>query len=181
MSSQHRLTRALVWLVLLAALVTAPVFLVAEQFDREHVMRVLASNGVCVVFCAGLLAVLNRGHVQWTARILVYGLLGIVGSLAWTNGEGVHVNVVNFVLVTVLAGVLLERRALIVVGATSAALMAAIAWRQTVAPPGEELSEARLESMVQFLPTYAVIVLVLWLHSGSETADTGSGATSPRG
>lgn len=171
MSPRHRLTHALVWLVLLAALVTTPVFLLAEGLDREHVLRVLASNGVCVVFCVGLLAVLRRGHVQLTARILVFGLLAIVGALAWTNGEGVHVNVVNFVLVTVLAGTLLGRSSLLLVGALAGSVMVAIAWNQSVAPPGEELAEARLESIVQFLPTYAVIVVVLWLRACGQ-ADT---------
>ena len=41
-----RLTRALVLVVLGAALLTAPVFLLAEELDRAHVLRVLASNGV---------------------------------------------------------------------------------------------------------------------------------------
>lgn len=173
MQPRHRLTRALVLLVLVAALVTAPVFLLAEELDRQHVLRVLASNGVCVLFCLGLLALLRRGQVEATARVLVFGLLAIVGALAWTNGEGVHVNVVNFVLVTVLASALLGRLQLLLVGALAAAVMIAIAWQQAAPRAGEELLEARVESIVQFLPTYAVIVLVLWMRAGTQAAERG--------
>jgi len=170
MNSRHRLTRALVLLVLFAALGTAPVFLFAEEFDSQHVLRVLASNGVCVAFSLGLLALLRRGHVELTARVLVFGLLVIVGALAWTNGEDIHVNVVNFVLVTVLAAALLGRAQLLGIGAIIAAAMTAIAWRQAVPGSGEELLEARLESIVQFLPTYTVIVLVLWMQNRAQAA-----------
>lgn len=173
MDPRYRLTRALVLLVLFAALLTAPVFLFAEEFDRTHVLRVLASNGVCVAFCLGLLALLKRGHVELTARVLVFGLLAIVGALAWTNGEGVHVNVVNFVLVTVLAATLLGRAQLVTVGVLAAAAMIAIAWRQAIPKEGEALAEARVESIVQFLPTYLVIVLVLWMRAGTRADDAG--------
>jgi hypothetical protein len=174
MESRHRLTRALVLLVLVAALVTAPVFLVAEELDREHVLRVLASNGVCAALCGGLLVALRRGHVAATARALVFGLLAIVAALAWSNGEPVHVNVVNFVLVTVLASALLGRGALLLVGVLASGAMLAIAWRQPGA--GEELMEARFEAIVQFLPTYAVIVFTLWLTHARPSANAGAQA-----
>lgn len=164
MTASPRITRAIVWLVLVAAVVSAPVYLFAEDFDRAHVGTVLASNGVCAALCVGLLAMLRRGRDEAAARVLVLGLLLLVGALAWTNGEDVHVNVVNFLLVTVLASVLLGRRTLLLVGLVAAVEMVAIAWRQAVPPPGEELLEARLESIAQFLPTYLVIVLVLWVR-----------------
>jgi hypothetical protein len=41
--------------------------------------------------------------------------------------------------------------------------MVAIAWRQAPVAPGAEPLEARCESIAQFLPTYLVIVFVLWL------------------
>jgi hypothetical protein len=164
MDPRLRLTRTLVLVVLAAAVLTAPVFLLAEELDGEHALRVLASNGVCAALCAGLLALLRRGRVELAARLLVFGLLALVGALAWTNGEDVHVNVVNFVLVTVLAATLLEPGGLLLVAVVAAGLMVAIAWRQALPAAGEELTEARLESIVQFLPTFAVVVLVLWLR-----------------
>jgi hypothetical protein len=164
MEPRHRLTRALVLVVLAAAVLTGPVFLLAEELDREHVLRVLASNGVSALLCVGLLALLRRGRAELAARLLVFGLLALVGALAWTNGEGVHVNVVNFVLVTVLAAALLDDAGLLLVAASAACLMVAIAWKQASPAGGEELTEARVESILQFLPTYAVIVLVLWLQ-----------------
>ena len=93
MDLRQRLTRTLVLVVLAAAVLTAPVFLLA-------------------------------------ARLLVFGLLALVGALAWTNNESVHVNVVNFVLVTVLAAALLDGGGLLLVAVPAACLMVAIAWKQ---------------------------------------------------
>ena len=53
---------------------------------------------------------------------------------------------------------------LLAVAGLAALAMSAIAWKQAVAIGGEELAEARFESTAQFLPSYAVIVLVLWLR-----------------
>ena len=153
-------------LILLAAIVSAPVFLLAEEFDASHSLLVLGSNGVTALLCLFLLWRLRAGQVELAAQVLVWGLLILVGGLASTNGEDVHVNVINFILVTVLASVLLGRRALLRVAALSSTLMIAIAWRQAVAPPGEEIFEVRLESIAQFLPTYLVVVVVLWLREG---------------
>ena len=163
MDSRGRLTRALLIVILVAALATAPFFLFAEKFDRTHLVRVLASNGVVVALCAVLLGLLRKGKVTLVARVLVFGLLALVSALASTNGEAVHINVVNFVLVTVLASALLSRRELVAVACASAVVMSAIAWNQAVAVAGTELAEVRFESIIQFLPTYAVIVAVLWL------------------
>lgn len=65
-------------LVFVAAVASAPLLLLAEGFDGEAVERVLLSNGVCVVFCLGLMALLRRGHVAGSGTLLVLGLLGIV-------------------------------------------------------------------------------------------------------
>ena len=42
--------------------------------------------------------------------------------------------------------------------------MLGIAWAQAVPRPGEDLLEARLEAIAQFLPTWCVVVTVLWHH-----------------
>lgn len=161
---RRQLTRGILRLILAAAILSAPVFLVAEDFDAPHVGLVLASNGVCALLCLALLWRLRLGEVDLAARALVWGLLAVVGSLASFNGEPVHVNVINFVLVTVLASVLLGRRSLLPVAGISAALMLSIAWRHALPPAGEELFEYRLETIAQFLPTYLVVVAVLWLR-----------------
>ena len=166
MDTRHLLTRAILRLILLAAILSAPVFLVAEDFDAEHSLLVLGSNGVTALLCVFLLWRLRAGQVELAARVLVWGLLILVGGLASTNGEDVHVNVVNFILVTVLASVLLRRRTLLRIAVISSAAMVTIAWRQAVAPMGEEIFEVRLESIAQFLPTYLVVVAILWLREG---------------
>ncbi|QDV05784.1 hypothetical protein Poly30_12860 [Planctomycetes bacterium Poly30] len=161
---QTALTAALIKLVLLAAVVTAPIFLFGEGFEPKYLWRVAASNGACVLLCLGLLALLKRGRTALAAGTLVYGLLALVGTLAWSNGEPVHVNVINFTLVAVLASVIAARRDLLAVGAISAALMVGIAWKQPAGQlTGEALEEARFESIVQFLPTFCVVIGVLWI------------------
>jgi hypothetical protein len=179
MERRARLTRRLLRVVLVAALATAPLFLFAEGFEARHVGRVAASNGGAALLCLVLLRVLRRGHVAPVGRALVFGLLALVAGLASTNGEEVHQNVVNFVLVTVLASVLLGRRPLLVVAAIAALVMAAIAWQQAHAAAGEELLEARFESISQFLPSYAVITLVLWFREAPAEAVTADRRPTP--
>ncbi len=171
--------RALLRLILLAALASAPIFLFAEGFSAQSALRVAASNGVAALLCAVLLRQVGRGHETAIARWLVGGLLALVVGLASSNGEAIHVNVVNFVLVTLLASVLIGTRGLLLVAAISAVAMAAIAWRQAVAPPGEEIAEARLEAIAQFLPTYAVIVAILWRRERADTGLTRPSARNP--
>jgi hypothetical protein len=102
--------------------------------------------------------------VELAARTLVWGLLLLVAVLASSNGEPVHVNVINFMLATLLAAVALGPRALLAAGGISAVVMLGIAWAQAVPRPGEDLLEARLEAIAQFLPTWCVVVTVLWHH-----------------
>ena len=171
--ARERITVAVLWLLLAAALATAPIFLLAEGVDRTHVLRVLVSNGVTALLCGTLLAAHRRRQgrsLAWIAPLLVFGMLGLIGWLAWTNGEPVHVNVINFVFVTVLASALLGGRELLLVAAGSAALLCAIALRQsssTYSGVGEGNLEARFEAIGQFLPTYAVTVAILWLQKRS--------------
>lgn len=160
MQNREQLTSALVRLILAAAVLSAPLFLFAEGFQAKYVARVAISNGSAALLCAGLLQLLRRGHVQAAGLGLVLGLLALVGTLAWNNGEPVHVNVINFVLVTLLAGSLLDSRWLLLVGGACALCMVGIALRQDVGG-AEDPWEQRLESIVQFLPTYLVIVGIL--------------------
>lgn len=149
-------------------------FLVAEEFGAKAVGRVLLSNGVCAIGCILLLRVVRRGRVELAARVLVGGLFLLVAGLASTNGEPVHVNVINFMLVTLLAAVALGPKPLLLAGAASALVMLGIAWAQAVPRPGEDLLEARLEAIAQFLPTWCVVVAILWhhlrAHGGTDSA-----------
>lgn len=161
-----RLLRALLRLILAAAVLTAPLFLFAEGFKAEYAWRVALSNGVCTVLCLALLRLASRGRERLAAQLLVWGLMLLVGTLASSNGEPVHVNVINFTLVVVLASALIDRRGVASVAAISAAVMSWIAWRQPLAREGQDLAEARFESLAQILPTFVVVSLVLWLRAG---------------
>lgn len=160
-----RLVRTLLQLILVAAVVTAPVFVFGEGFEAKYVTRVALSNGLCILLCLVLLRMLRKGQAELVARLFVGGLLALVGGLAWFNGERVHVNVVNFVLIAVLAAVSTDRRVLMLVGLVSAVEMVAIAWTRPFAEPTQELGEARFEAIAQFLPTYLVILAILWLRT----------------
>jgi len=167
MDPRLRLTRAILWLILIAALLSAPIFLFAEDFDAKHALLVLGSNGVCVLLCGILLRRLNQERANTCARILVLGIFGLVAYLASTNGEDIHVNVINFTLATLLASVLMGRKYLLAIALASSSTMVWIAWQQALPIPGEELFEVRLESIAQFLPTYLVVVSILWLAESS--------------
>lgn len=168
-SSSHALTTALVRLILAAAVLTAPVFLFGEGFEAKYIGRVAASNGLCAVLCLALLALIRRGRVELAGTLLVYGLFALVGTLAWVNGEPVHVNVINFTLVAVVASAIASPRDLGVVGLLGAIEMVVIAWQRPAAALSQQaaatkdLGELRFESIVQFLPTFCVVVGVLWL------------------
>jgi hypothetical protein len=45
-------------------------------------------------------------------------------------------------------------------------VLCGIAWKQAEGT-GEALLEARFEPIAQFLPTFVVIVLILWLRAGA--------------
>lgn len=161
---ERRLLRAILRLILGAAVLTAPIFVLGEALDAKTVARVAASNGLCALSCWGLLRVLRGGRTELVANTLVFGLLALVGSLAWSNGERVHVNVINFILIAVLASTIASRRVLVVCALLSAAEMIAIAVRRPFPEAGQEAAEASFEAIIQFLPTYLVIVVVLWLR-----------------
>ena len=50
-------------------------------------------------------------------------------------------------------------------------------------PPGRALAGARFESLVQILPTFLVVVVILWLRAGQgrgrERGGPADGATPP--
>ena len=158
------LTRTLTRLILLAAVLTAPVFVFGEGFEARYIGRVAASNGTCALLCLGILRLLSRGHAALASHLLVLGLLTLVGLLAWFNGERVHVNVVNFVLVAVIASTVAGRGLLLATILVSAAEMVAIAWTRPFPEAGKTLAEARFEAIAQFLPTYLVIATILLLR-----------------
>ena len=162
-----KLTRSLTLLILVAAVVTAPVFIYGEGFEAKYIGRVAASNGTCVLLCLGILRLLKQGRAALAANLLVLGLLALVGLLAWFNGERVHVNVVNFVLVAVLASALAGRSLLGLTVLVSAVEMIAIAWTRPFPDAGKTLAEARFEAIAQFLPTYLVIATILFLRPRS--------------
>lgn len=168
--------RTLLRLILAAALLTAPLFLFGEGFEAKYVGRVALSNGACALLCLALLALVRRGKGALAGSLLVWGLALLVGSLAWGNGEPAHVNVINFVLVTLLASVLGSRREVLLLGALSALEMGVIAWQRPLMPPGKDLAEARFESLVQILPTFLVVVAILWLRAGMAESRVGGGS-----
>jgi len=161
LDAAHRLTTILK-IILAAAMITAPLYVLAEGVT--HLWRVLVVNGGTTVGMWVLLLLVQRGHVRLVSRLAVWGLLGLVSWLAWANGEPIHVNVVNFVAVLVLAHVLLSPRSVVFVGAACALAMTGIAYRQSLVLPSRE-ANGFVETVVQFLPQLILITVLLRMRS----------------
>ena len=163
----RRLTIALK-ILLFAAIATAPLYLVGESFDLSHVWRVTLTNGGTALAAFVLLVLIRRGYTRAAAHVTVWGLFALVASLAATNGEPIHVNVVNFSLVLVLAHFLLHPNGAIVATIACALAMTAIAYNQALtASPGNG-HEIFVETVVQFLPQFILISLLLGLMYRNE-------------
>ena len=163
----RRLTIALK-ILLFAAIATAPLYLVGESFDLSHVWRVTLTNGGTALAAFGLLVLVRRGHIRIVASVAVWGLFALVASLAATNGEPIHVNVVNFSLVLVLAHFLLHRYGAMVATIACALAMTAIGYNQALVAGAGNAHEIFVETIVQFLPQFILIAFLLRLMPRSE-------------
>ena len=90
-------------LILGAAVITAPLYIIGETFDLSHAGRVLLINGGTAGAAIILMLLVQRGYARLVGALTVWVMYALVTSLAATSGEPIHVNVVNFVLVLVLA------------------------------------------------------------------------------
>jgi hypothetical protein len=162
--------RAVLRLILAAAIVTAPLYVVGETFDLSHARRVLMINGGTAVGALALLLLVRRGRAQLAAALSVLALFTLISWLAATNGESIHVNVVNFVLVLVLANLLLEGRGVAIVTVACATVMAGIAYHQSRMATGPQSNEIFIEAVIQFLPSFILIALFLRMTSRKVTA-----------
>ena len=100
--------------------------------------------------------------------LTVWRLYGPVSWLAATSGEPIHVNVVNFVLVLVLANLLCSGRAVAIVTLACATAMVGIAYHQSLATTGGQGDELFIETVVQFLPQFIFVALLLRMTLGRE-------------
>jgi hypothetical protein len=94
--------------------------------------------------------------VLLAAVLSVLALFSLISWLAATNDESIHVNVVNFVLVLVLANLLLKGRGVAVV-----TVACGIAYDQSLMATGPQSKEIFMEAVVQFLPPFILIALFL--------------------
>ena len=152
-------------IILVAAIVTAPLYVFGETFDLSHLWKVVMINGGTALAAMVLLLLVHRGHVRLVSALAVWGLLALIAWLAATNGEPIHVNVVNFVLVLVAANLLLGTRSVVLIAFTCAIAMTAIAYHQATVTKGLEGSEVFVETIVQFLPQFILIALLLVVTS----------------
>ena len=171
-------------LILLAALVTGPLYVVAE--GMAHLWRVLRINGSTAVVMGVFLLLVGHGYARLVSRMLVWGLLGLISVLSALNGESIHVNVVNFIVVLVLAHVLLDARSVVLVGVTAAVAMTAIAHQQVLVPPAPQGDARLVATVVQFLPQFLLITVLLRLPSRAWRDDrhravSASGSVNPGG
>ncbi len=158
-------------LILGAAIITAPLYLVGETFDLSHAGRVLLINGSTAAAAVILLLLVQRGYGRLVSALTVWGVYALVTWLAATSGEPIHVNVVNFVLVLVLANLLCSGRAVAIVTLASATAMVGIAYHQSLIATGGQGREVFVEAVVQFLPQFTIITLLLRMTSGTTIFD----------
>ena len=152
-------------LILGAAIITAPLYVVGETFDLSHAGRVLLVNGGTAGSAVILLLLVQRGYGRLVSGLTVWGLYALVTWLAATSGEPIHVNVVNFVLVLVLANLLCSGRAVAIVTLACATAMVGIAYHQSLMATGGQGREVFVETVVQFLPQFIFIALLLRMTS----------------
>ena len=157
--------RMVLKLILIAAIITAPLYIVGEAFDLSHLWRVLAINGGTALGAGLLLLLVNRGHVRLISEFTVWSLLALIAFLAATNGEPIHTNVINFVLVLVLANMLLPGRSIVLITITCAIAMSAIAYHQATMANNPEANEKFVETVVQFVPQFIFIAVLLAMIS----------------
>ena len=160
-SASERLLPVILKLILVAAITTMPLYVFGEEFSLAHLWRVLAINGGTACGCLALLRLVKAGWVGLVSALLVWGLFGLNSILAATNGEPIHTNVVNFVLVLVIANLLMDRRDVVLVAVACALTMIGIAYRQSLVIQGAEQNERLVETVVQFLPQFIMIALLL--------------------
>lgn len=152
-------------IILVAAIATAPLYVFGETFDLSHLWKVVMINGGTALAAMALLLLVHRGHVRLVSAFAVWGLLALISWLAATNGEQIHVNVVNFVLVLVAANLLLRTPGVLLVAFACAIAMTGIAYHQATMAKGPVGNEVFVETIVQFLPQYILIAMLLIVTS----------------
>ena len=157
-------------LILAAAIVTAPLYIVGETFDLSHAGRVLLINGGTAAAAVILLLLVQRGYGRLVSILTVSGLYALITWLAATSGEPIHVNVVNFVLVLVLANLLCSGRAVPIVTLACATAMVSIAYNQSLMATGGQGREVFVETVVQFLPQFIFMAVLLRMTSARANA-----------
>ena len=156
-----KLLRVILKIILVAALVTMPLYSVGEEFTLSHLWRVLAINGGTALGTLALLQLARLGRTRIVSAVLVWGLFALISYLAATTGEPVHVNVVNFVLVLFLASLLLRPRDGLLISISCLLVMITIAYRQSLSGAASDQNERFVETMVQFIPQFLIIALLL--------------------
>lgn len=167
-------------LILGAAIVTAPLYVVGEGFDLSHVGRVLLINGGTAIGALILLLLAHRGYDRLVSAVAVWGLYALVSWLAATNGEPIHSNVVNFVVILVLANLLLGGRGVVLVALACATAMVGIASDQALTTTRGQYGELLVETVVQCLPQFILIALLLRMTLGRRLAGPTSQTPAPR-
>ena len=155
------LLRVILEVILFAALLTIPLYIVGEEFTLTHLWRVLVINGGTAMGTLALLQLARLGRTRIVSAVLVWGLFALISYLAATTGETVHVNVVNFVLVLVLASLLLRPRDGLLILVACLLVMITIAYRQSPSGAAIDQNERFVESVVQFVPQFLIIALLL--------------------
>ncbi|MEO6021931.1 MAG: hypothetical protein ABIP64_02215 [Burkholderiales bacterium] len=153
-------------IILVAAVATLPIFALSEEISLAHFMRVLAINGGTAFVAFVLLRLTKNGYERPISIVLVWGLFALIAGLAATNSEPIAINIVNFVIVLVVANLLLNGFHITIVSLACVAAMVAIAYMQSKSMIAvKEQSDNLMEVLSEFVPQFIVVAVLLRLLS----------------
>lgn len=153
-------------IILAAAVVTLPVFSLSEEISWAHFLRVLLINGGAAIVVLVLLKLSQRGYERSVSAALVWGLFALITGLAATNGEPITTNVVNFIIVLVVANLLLSGTQITAVSVACVAAMVAIAYLQSKQiVVATEAGNSFAATLGEFVVQFAIVAILLKLLS----------------
>lgn len=153
-------------ILLAAAIVTLPIFSLSEEISWAHFLRVLLINGGTAIAVLILLRLTQKGYERPVSAALVWGLFALIAGLAATNGEPIATNVVNFIIVLVVANLLLNGTQINIVSVACLAAMIVIAYLQSKhIVVAKEAADSFADSLSEFAAQFAIVAILIRLLS----------------
>jgi hypothetical protein len=153
-------------IILAAAVVTFPIFSLSEEISWVHTLRVLLINGGTIIVALVLLKLTQRGYGRSVGAGLVWSLFALIAGLAATNGEPIATNVVNFIIVLIVANLLLSGLQITLVSVACVAAMVVIAYLQSKQiVVAKEVGDSFAATLSEFVAQFIIVAILIRLLS----------------